>query len=326
MNRVVVTGATGFLGSSIARSYLKSGAVVMAAGHRRVFPAASELPIHNLKSIKLDICGPANDLDVFTGYDLVINSAVRHYASTSDDRMSMQKVNVEGTSNIIEACLRNGVPRLLHVSTSAAIGISTDPDNPADESFQYNLRHLDLPYNSTKHLAEQLVLSANGPSLKTVVVNPGFIIGCYGEVYRGGSIFEAALNRYLNICTNGGLSIVYIDDVVDGICRAADNGRAGERYILSGDNITFSDITRTVGDKAGRPVKVLVVPDMVRDLFGIYGGFKAKVGRSTPPLHLSRYAYQFYSSEKARRELGYNPRSFEDIVVDYMRSAVHLNS
>ncbi len=319
MIKVIITGATGFLGSHIVKNYLESGATVLAIGHRSVPVIGNDVLASRLKPIKLDICDSTKNLDVFGGYDLVIHSAAKLYANSPDEKINQEKVNIDGTKNIIEACLRNGVPRLLYISTTAAIGISPDPDKPADETFPYNLEHLDLAYNSTKHRAEQHVLNANSSSLETVVVNPGFIFGCDGEKYRGAEVIEPALRKRFIICTNGGLSIVHIDDVVDGIHRTAKDGRAGGRYIISGSNVTFPVIARTVGDKMGQAVNVLVIPDFIRGLFGILFRRLAKIRHTPPPLHLSRrYAYQFYSSEKARRELGYTPRCFEDIVNDYI--------
>jgi len=321
MTRVIVTGASGFLGAHIVQSYLESNSTVLAVGHRNEPAIGRDEPMPRLKQVKLDICGPTEDFDIFAGYDLVIHSAARIYAKTSEERVYQERVNIDGTRNIIQACLRNGVSRLIYISTTAAIGISQDPNRPADETFRFNLEHLKLGYNSTKHRAEQLVLEANCPLLETVVVSPGFIFGRDGDTYRGAQIIETALRKRLVICTNGGLSIVHIDDVIDGIRRAATDGRAGERYILSGENIAFADISRTVASKTKKPAKVLAVPNLIRDFFGVLFTWLAPIRQSNRPLHLARrYAYQYYSSEKARREFGYNPRSFEEIVMDYMRN------
>jgi dihydroflavonol-4-reductase len=320
MTKVIVTGAAGFLGSHIVRSYLERGATVLGVVHNSGNPFVSDALKPRLKLIKLDVRGPVGDFDVFAGYDIVIHTAAKVSADSPEERATQESVNVGGTKNIIEACLRNGIPRLLHISTTAAIGISPDPNRPADETFQFNLEQLRLGYNSTKHRAEQLVLESNCPLLETIVVNPGFIFGLDNDVYRGAQIIEPALRKRRIVCTNGGLSIVHIDDVVDGIRRAGTDGRAGERYILSGDNLSFSKIARTVGFHVGTPAKILAIPNLVRDLFGASLWLLAPLRVSAPPLYLTRhYAYQYYSSEKARRELDFSPRPFEDIIVDYMR-------
>jgi dihydroflavonol-4-reductase len=319
---LLVTGGAGFLGSRVVRSYLDRGIPVRAVGHltrgsydHRNLPAGLEL-------IDRELCDLESILEMFADQDLVIHTAARLHAHTLNERVIQRKVNVEATRNIIEACRRQAVPRLLHVSSSAAIGISIGPGAPADETFPFNLDHLGLSYNVTKHQAEQLVLEANGPDLETVVVNPGFMFGRHQGGYRGGAVIERVLRRPVVVCTDGGMSLVHVDDVVDGVRRVADYGRPGERYILSGENLSFHEIARTVSRVSGKRKIVISIPTPLRDLAGVLlnSSFAQHRGLA-PPLHLRRqYAYQFYSSEKARLEVGYDPRSFESIVADSLDS------
>jgi len=233
--RVLVTGGAGFLGSHVVRSYVEDGASVRVIGRRGSVPQGiSDLPGH-LEIVELDIRDLRPDTsEAFAGQDLVIHAAAQIRAGNLDERVLQRKVNVDGTRNIIDACRQHGVPQLLYVSTCAAIGISGDPKIPADEQFAFNLDDLDLGYNLTKRAAEQLVLAANGGLLKTIVVNPGYIFGWDGERYRGRDVIERVFRGPVAICTDGGLSIVHIDDVVAGIRQAAVKGRPGQRYILSG--------------------------------------------------------------------------------------------
>lgn len=320
---VLVTGGAGFLGCSVARSYMDSGIAVRAVGHLRrgaVQRIREFLP--RVDFVELELCELGPTVQAFAGQDLVIHTAAVVRASSSQGQLDQHRVNVRSTQNVIEACRRNAVPMLLHVSTTGAIGISQDPALPADESFRYNLTHTGLAYNLSKYEAERLVLAANTRDLRTAVVNPGFMFGKYAGGYRGQEVIERVIRKPAVICTAGGMSVVHVDDVVDGIRRVADHGRHAERYILSGNNVTFLEIANIVC-RVGRLRRVVVeLPDLVRDFAGLCRNSNLAQSRgASPRLDLDRrYAYQFYSSEKARRELAYNPRSFSAIVAEFLGS------
>ena len=192
------------------------------------------------------------------------------------------------------------------MSGARRLSISPRPDAPADETFGFNLQRFELPYNESKRRADELVLSAGSPGLETVVVSPGFTFGSWRDGYRGGEVIERVLRRRVVPCTNGGLSVVHVDDVVAGIRRAAARGRAGERYILSGQNLTFHEIARTVARVSGEKKLVVTVPDVARDLAGaVLNSERARRRGRGPLLFLNRcYAYQYYSSAKALCEHG----------------------
>jgi dihydroflavonol-4-reductase len=311
VKNVLVTGGAGFLGTRIVQNYLSRGVTVRAVGRTRRTPQTA-----GFEFVGLDLCDFRRVVDVVSGQDLVIHAAAILSARSPEERALQERVNVGATENIIEACRRNGIRRLVHVSTTAAIGISSNPRAPADERFHFNLDDLGLSYHSSKHQAERLVLQANSGTLETVVVNPGFMFGSHQGGYRGGEVITRVLRRPVVICTDGGLSVVHLDDVVDGIRRAADHGRAGQRYILSGENVTYSAIARTICRLSGIKKMVISVPNVLRDLAGI---LVSRIAGADAHLYLCRrYAYQFYSSQKARAELSYQPRPLEAIVADYL--------
>ena len=313
--RVLVTGAHGFLGSRVVQSYLASGATV--GGIVRTKGAVAATP-PELKIVELDLLDLNANLDAFAGHDLVVHTAALLHARTSAERALQERVNVDVTRSVVAACRHSAVPRLVHVSSTAAIGISPGPRAPADETFGFNLAHFDLPYNETKRRAEHVVLAAGRAGLETVVASPGFTFGRHRGGYRGGEVVERVLRRRVVACTNGGLSVVHVDDVVDGIRRVAAAGGVGQRYILSGPNVSFHEIARTVARIAGEKRLVLSVPDAARDLAGVFLNSRyARQRGIAPRLYLGpRYAYQYYSSAKARTELGFDPRSLSAIVED----------
>jgi dihydroflavonol-4-reductase len=317
---VLVTGGAGFLGSRIVKSYLETGVKVRVLDNLNQGSIRNLPPLGSrLEFLNVDLCDACQVVDAVAGHQLVIHTAAIIRADGADERLLQKRVNIDATRNIIEACRRTAVFRLIHISTTSAIGISPNPNVPADERFRFNLDHLGLSYNSTKQQAEELVLNANGRDLETIVVNPGVLCGTHGGTYRGGQLIERVLRRPLVICTGGGISVVHVDDVVEGIRRAAENGRPGQRYILSGENVSFREIARIACRISNLRPAIISVPNVLRDLTGLVLNSISRTGGSGIRLYLHpRYAYQFYSSEKARTELGYQPRSFERIVKDYL--------
>jgi len=277
-----------------------------------------------LELVDIDLCELPHNFDAFSDQDLVIHTAAILHADTPSERATQRRVNVDATRSVIEACRSNKIPRLIHVSTTAAIGIPENSQVPADEDFRFNLNHLDLSYNRTKLEAEAAVFEANRLDLETVIVNPGFIFGRHRGNYRGKEVVERVLHSRVVACTNGGLSIVHVEDVVDGLRRAASTARPGQRYILSGENLSFRDIARTVCRVVGERRLLLPVPNVVRDVGCLYASSRFSRGSSPdhPVCLYRRYAYPYYSSEKAKIELGYQPQPFAGIVedvLDYLR-------
>lgn len=323
MTRVLVTGGTGFLGSRLVRAFLADGNHVRCAGHAGSStgpPRPAGRRSASLEYVEVDVRDRGDLLAAAEDRDLVVDTVALTEARTPEDVRAMEEVNVEGTRHALEACRRGGVERLLHVSSVAALGISPDPDRPAVEDSEYELPDRGLPYHRTKRRAERVVLEADGEGLETVVINPGFMFGPHRGEYRGSEVIEGVLGAPVVPCTRGGLSIVHVDDVASGVLGAVRRGQAGERYILSGENLTFREIAEVVCQVAGEPRWLFTVPDPVRDLVGWVRDSLLGAGDATfhPHLH-GRWAHPFYSSEKAKRELGYDPRGFDDVVADYLR-------
>ncbi len=191
------------------------------------------------------------------------------------------------------------------------------PSKPGQEATprQHNIGDRHFSYNSTKHQAEQLVLDANGPDLATIVVNPGFVFGRRRNGYNGAEVIQRVLGSRVVICTNGGLSVVHIDDVVEGLSRVGDQGPCrGALYSFRGKPYV-SGVSHIVCQISGLRKKIISVPDAISKFAGLLLNIISRTRGVSPHLYLNRrYAYQFFSSEKARTELGYCPRPFAGIV------------
>lgn len=325
---VLVTGGTGFLGSRLVDVFLAEGAYVRCAGHARGGSSRAEPQSKDgLDYVEVDVRERGHLVDATADMDLVIHTAAVTDASSPDERVRQEEINVGGTRNVLAACRAHDVSRLIHVSSTAAIGISPDPAAPADEKFAFNLEGLDLGYHVSKRRAEEMVLDPHASTPSVLVVNPGFMFGAHRGEYRGSETITRVLDRRVVPCTRGGMSVVHVDDVVQGILAAVEKGRPGERYILSGDNVSFREIARTVCQVSDTHRSLVPVPDLVRDVAGFIRDSLPGVAEDGfhPHLH-GHYAYQFYSSDKAKKDLGFDPRSFAEIVKDYLEHSGRIAS
>ncbi|HKB04520.1 MAG TPA: NAD-dependent epimerase/dehydratase family protein [Gemmataceae bacterium] len=304
---VCVTGGTGFLGFHLARQLGELGANV------RVF-ALDPLPDHavrklpNTEVMSGDVLDPAAVRRALAGCSVVIHAA-GIVAVWGQAVAKVWPVHVDGTRNILDV-LEPGA-RLVHTSSIVAVGASRHRQVVTEES-PFNLTGLKLVYVQAKRAAEQLVL---GSGKDVVVVNPGYLIG--PEDHER-SVMGQLCHRYWRgrapVAPPGGLNLVDVRDVAAGHLLAAERGACGRRYILGGENLDYPAFFRAMADAAGfRP---RWVPQIPRPLFALAATLNEVRGRlrskepypSLAHARLNRY-YWFVSSDRARRELGYEPRS-----------------
>lgn len=298
---VLITGGAGFLGSRLVRRYLEQGCRVLAVG-RHLPPWFSGAYKDRLVSFaEVDIRDAQALAGIVPNHDLVVHAAAVTRSEDASQLALQEEINIEGTRNVIRACELHGLSRLVHVSTVSTIEPSPRPASRADEAQALRCAGGSRGYRESKCHAELLVRGAAASGLDAVVVNPGFMFGSWQSQYRGAEVIRRPLTRRVVVCTGGGLSIVHVEDAADGIVQAAATGRSGERYILSGDNVTFAGIARVVQRVAGKTGWTVTIPNM---------------GARWPG-----HRYAFYSSAKARAEIGFEPRAFEEIVRDYLRWA-----
>jgi dihydroflavonol-4-reductase len=275
--RVYVTGASGFVGSHVARELRAHGTEV-----RSEFVELSD----------------RDGLErAVAGCDAVFHVAAL-YSFDAPARV-LERVNVDGTRNVVAACLTQGVRRLVHTSSAATCGpvpgrAATEEDSPPEWE-------LSVPYKQTKLAAERLVVAAAREGLDAVVVNPTTPVGDgdlrptpTGRMIRG--VAGGRYRAYLGI----GLNVVDVRDVARGHLLALERGRLGERYILGGADLTLEELFGAVCDLAGRPRPRLRVP---------YAAVRAAALVGAVNRHEARLARlpAYFSSGKAERELGYQP-------------------
>jgi dihydroflavonol-4-reductase len=324
---ICVTGATGFAGRTLVPRLAARhpGAVLrflvlpgdpLREGFEAFLPEGADV-------VEGDITSAA-DVDRF----LEGGSAAIHLAGLISywrrDKAWLQAVNVTGVRNVVEACARHRVKRLVHVSSVGAIGFHED-GTLADEQTPFNWPDSFL-YMTTKHAGQLIVEEAvrNG-RLDAVIVNPASIMGpgdpvlatphnqLYASVYRG----------TMAGCFAGGLAIVDVRDLADIILAALEKGVAGERYLAVGWNLPYTEVIRAMGKHAGRRVWPFVVPAPVLTAAGVLLELVSAVTRRRPVLttaygRLSGWA-TYYSNEKSRTAFGHEYIPFETTVADSCR-------
>ena len=314
--KILLTGATGHLGARLARR-------LVAAGHEvRAFCRATSA-VELLGGVPVEIArGDVRDRDsvqqAVRGCECVIHAAADVNYWRQDLARQMQ-VNVEGTRHVAEAARSADVRRLVHVSSVAAIGIPTNP-TPADEAFRFNLEGTGLTYHLSKRLAEERVISEIDRGLNAIIVNPASI----EHEERTRALLCKVRRKSWITYFSGGNCVVHPDDVVEGTLAALERGRAGERYILGGENVTFREQAEQAARLLGVDRRFLRVPAIATWMAARILEPVARM-RNTPPriaymVHYCAQRFQFYDSTKAKRALDYRPRSFGQILSESKRT------
>ncbi|MGA8758841.1 MAG: hopanoid-associated sugar epimerase [Stellaceae bacterium] len=313
----LVTGATGFLGSAVARALLQAGQEVRVLAR----PTSDR---RNLAGLPVEIAvGTMEDTGslarAVAGCRYLFHVAA-DYRLWVPDPAAMYRANVDGTRELMRAALAAGVERIVYTSSVATLGIVAG--GSADEVTPSRLGDMIGPYKRSKFLAEEAVrgmLAEHG--LPAVIVNPSTPIGPRDvkPTPTGRLILEAA-KGHMPGYVDTGLNVVHVDDVADGELLAAEYGRIGERYILGGENMSLAEILTHVAHATGRHPPRLKVPYPVAFSAAAFGTAMARVTGREPfttldGVRMSRKK-MYFSSAKADRELGYRPRPAHEAIHD----------
>lgn len=305
--RVLVTGATGFVGSHLVHRLVTEGHAVRIL--RREGSRLEALGNAPVEEVIGDLTDAAAVDRAVAGCEVVFHSAalIQYWAPR---RRELYRINVEGTRHVVTACLRHRITRLIHISSIAAVGYPPT-GHLADETTRYNFGPLRNMYCDSKYAAEVLVRDGIARGLDAVIVNPGTIYGPGDR--RRLSYIRGLTSRFT---TRGGMAVVDVEDVVEGCLRAWMRGRVGERYLLISENLTFHEIGRRFARLLGRSGPQVVLPrSVVRLLAALANGWSRVTGRSpilTPAMARLADVRSFFSNAKARTELGIQFRPFAD--------------
>jgi dihydroflavonol-4-reductase len=313
----LVTGATGFVGSAVARALL-------ARGHRVRVLARPNSDRRNLAGLAVEIAegameDPCSLARAVAGCRYVYHVAA-DYRIWVPDPAPMFRANVDGTRDLLTAALEAGAERVVYTSSVATLGLV--PGGSADEETPSSLDDMIGPYKRSKFAAEEVARElARKRGLPVVIVNPSTPVGP-GDIKptpTGRLIVEAARGQ-MPAFVDTGLNIVHVDDVAEGHLAAAENGRIGERYILGGENMALAEILAGVAQAAGRRPPRLQVPHSVLFPVAVGAELAARVTGREPFITLDGVRMSrkkmYFSSEKASRELGYRSRPAREAIAD----------
>ena len=320
MKRVAVTGASGHIGANLVRELLERGYEVVTLV-RETSLALDGLDVTRVSGDVLDAPSLSR---AFKGVEQVYHLAA-YISIQSGDQAKLERVNVEGTRNVLEACRNEGVSTLVHFSSIHALSLEpldrpVTEDNPLLGGWAGH----GGDYDYSKANAERLVRQSDSESLGTRIVYPTAVLG--PNDYHGSLFGQAILkmaNGRLPAMVAGGFNWVDVRDVAWGAVEAAEKGVDGDRYILSGHYLDVSGVAAVIAELTGVPAPGFTCPAWLAGLFApIMSGWARLSGQA--PLYTrdslaALSTNKVMSLAKASRSLAYQPRPFRDSMVDTLQ-------
>ena len=270
-NKILVTGGTGLLGSHLLLSltlegkrpratYRSESSLEFTKKVFRYYAAEADELFRNIEWVRADILDRSSVKDAVSGCGQVYHCA----ASVSFDKAKSEetiKTNSEGTASVVEACLSAGEIRLCHVSSVAALG-ARGGEKKTDETHEWVTSSRNSAYGISKYLSEQEVWMGIKEGLDAVIVNPSIILGP-GEWNRGSSQFFSRIADGMRFCTEGMTGYVDVRDVVKAMILLMNSGISGERYIISSENLSYSQLFRMIANAMGIRRRFISVPKIL---------------------------------------------------------------
>ncbi|WP_234729333.1 hopanoid-associated sugar epimerase [Acidocella facilis] len=313
---VLVTGATGFVGAAVAKA-------ARAAGYRVRVTARQSSDRRNLagleeQAVYLDLAEPDSFPAALKDCRYLLHVAA-DYRLWVPNEAAMRKVNIDGSIALLRAAQRAGVERSIYTSSVAALGL-TDDGSPADETTLILPAHHVGAYKRSKYDAEQEVRRL-AQEQDIVIVNPSTPIGP-GDVKptpTGQMVLDAARGK-MPAFVDTGLNVAHVDDVAAGHLLALTQGRSGEGYILGGEDLMLRDLLALVAELSGRAAPKLRLPlAPLMPLAWAMERIAERTGKTplmTPDILRMAKKKMFFSTHKARTELGYAPSPARQAVED----------
>nr|VFJ53991.1 MAG: dihydroflavonol-4-reductase [Candidatus Kentron sp. FW]VFJ58113.1 MAG: dihydroflavonol-4-reductase [Candidatus Kentron sp. FW] len=315
----LVTGATGFVGSAVARCLLE-------AGHHVRVMARPQSVLTNVQDLEVeivtgDLTQPETLKNAVEGCDTLFHVAA-DYRLWVRDSETLYRANATGTQNLLQAAGDVGISKIVYTSSVATLGLNRD-GRPGNENTPVGLENMIGHYKRSKYFAEQVVhRMIDEFQLPVIIVNPSTPIGPRDikPTPTGRLVLDAARGR-MPAYVDTGLNIVHVDDVAKGHLLALQRGRIGQRYILGGEDMTLREILQTISRITGRPAPRIRLPhNLVLPIAYLSEAWTRLSGGEEPRatvdgVRMSK-KLMYFSSDKARRALGYSPRPAREALAD----------
>ncbi len=317
--KALVTGASGFVGSAVARKLIEQGHEVRVT----LRPSSDRRNIQDLpvEQVNADLTDAESLKKAIEGCDSLFHVAA-DYRLWSLNPDELYQTNVEGTRKLMQAALDSGVERIVYTSSVAVLGLHPD-GKPSTEDTPSSLETMIGHYKRSKFLAEEVVKSLiREKDLPAVIVNPSTPVGPRDRrpTPTGRMVADATLGK-MPAYVNTGLNIVHVDDVAEGHLLAYQHGKIGERYILGGTDMSLKDILTTIAELTDQKAPKICIPhNLILPIAYLSEAF-ARLTRGKEPqvtvdgIRMAK-KWMYFSCEKANRELGYRPRPPEEALRD----------
>ncbi len=318
---ILVTGATGFLGSELIRQLLLKGEKVRALKrHSSVIPKILK-DEDAIEWVNADVLDYYSLEDAIHGITKVYHCAAL-ISFARRDKKQMLKVNVEGTVNLLNVCVAHNVEKFLHVSSVAAVGNSKKGEL-ISEKHHWEFGSGQSTYSVSKYESEMEVFRASAEGLKTVIVNPSIIIGKNAGSEGSGQIFDTIKNG-LSYYPDGSFGYVVVEDVASAMISLMESDISNERFIISAENWAYRDLFTEIATQFGkRPPKLGLKPWMLnmarlgKVLFSAFTGANNTLSKDTVR---TAFKKQNYSNEKIKKALNLEFRSVRDSISEICKN------
>lgn len=315
--KCLVTGATGFLGTNLVHELVRQGWDVRASGRSD----NQYLDGLNIEFAHGDITNKADVDRIVAGCDIVFHVA----ADTSFWNRQYKKqwqINVEGSTNIAEACIKHGVKRLVHTSTIDVLGYNPNGGSFDEISGQYNFDNMDYNYGDSKHEAD-LRLQSYKSQLDIVTIYPGFMIGPFDFTLQIGRVFFDLAKGTMPGSPNGGGSFCHVTEVAKAHIAAAIKGKSGEGYLCAGmphSNMPFHEMFSLMAEAIDAKPPAMRIPRWALIAYGYGCELVSRFSNQAPEMNPGQARYlschQYGVSTKAINELNYQVPEVESCIND----------
>lgn len=312
MRKVLVTGATGFLGSNLVRLFHTQGfdvrIIVRPGAHVSVILGTPCEIVYGHIDNRGDVA------NAIKGCSVVI-----HAASITEqwgiDYATYERINITATKYIVDECIEQRVEKMIYVSTANTIGPGT-LQHPGNEMNGFTLFNVNSGYINSKYLAQQYVLEqAERKGLHAVVVNPTFMIGPNDVKPSSGTLLLYSLGKRILFYPPGGKNFVHIKDVCQGIINAIDKGKKGNCYLLAGGNLSYKAFFKMLSNIAGEKKIMIRVPGIMLKTLGLIGSaLQSLLIKNVRLTYGAAYLLclgNYYTGRKSERELSLQYTSIE---------------